>query len=88
MKVTINCNVACDRIIFQVDTEIKEVERPLGFLSMIFGSGLSVAKAKAARVSMIRLIHNSWTAVSTDVSSLDATDETNVKITAVILTIN
>ena len=35
-----------------------------GFLSKIVASGGSVARAKAARVSIMRLTHNIWTAVS------------------------
>jgi len=47
----------------------------------------SVARAKAAKVSMIRLTQSSWTAVRTDDSELDATAETKVMTTAVILTL-
>lgn len=53
----------------------------------MLGEGGSVAKARAAKVSMIRLTHSSWTAVNTEVSVLLETAETNVKTTAVMLTV-
>ena len=55
-------------------------------LSMLRVGG-SVAKARAAKVSMMRLTQRSWTAVKTDVSVLLATAEMNVRNTAVILTV-
>ena len=53
----------------------------------MLGEGGSVAKARAAKVSMIRLTHSSWTAVNTEVSVLLDTAETKVKTTAVMLTV-
>ena len=53
----------------------------------MLGEGGSVARARAAKVSMIRLTHSSWTAVNTEVSVLLETAETNVKTTAVMLTV-
>ena len=53
----------------------------------MLGEGGSVAKARAAKVSMMRLTHNSWTAVNTEVSVLLETAETKVKTTAVMLTV-
>jgi len=38
--------------------EIKAFVRPYGFLCSNSGVGISVAKAKEARVSMIRLTHS------------------------------
>lgn len=49
--------------------------------------GGSVARARAAKVSMIRFTHNNWTG-GTDSSSEDATAETNVRRTAVMLTVS
>lgn len=49
--------------------------------------GGSVAKARAANVSMIKLTQSSCTAVRTEVSSSLATAETNVRRTAVMLTV-
>jgi hypothetical protein len=58
-----------------------------GFRSRMLGAGGSVASAKAAIVSMIRLTHSNYTAVKTDSSvSLD-TAETNVRTIAIILTV-
>ena len=53
----------------------------------MLGEGGSVARARAAKVSMMRLTHNSCTAVNTEVSVLLETAETNVKMTAVMLTV-
>ena len=53
----------------------------------MLGEGGSVAKARAAKVSMMRLTHSSWTAVNTEVSVLLETAETKVKTTAVMLTV-
>jgi hypothetical protein len=50
--------------------------------------GGSVANARAAKVSMIKLTHRSCTAVSADSSSLFAMDETKAKTTAVTLTVS
>lgn len=53
----------------------------------MLGEGGSVAKARAAKVSIMRLTHSSWTAVNTEVSVLLETAETKVKTTAVMLTV-
>ena len=49
--------------------------------------GGSVARANAANVSMMRLTQSSWTAVKTEFSFELATAETNVRTTAVMLTV-
>ncbi len=53
----------------------------------MLGIGGSVARARAAKVSIIRLTHSSWTAVSTEDSLPLDTAETKVRVTAVILTV-
>ena len=53
----------------------------------MLGEGGSVAKARAAKVSMMRLTQSSWTAVNTEVSVPLETAETNVKTTAVMFTV-
>lgn len=58
-----------------------------GFRFKMLGIGGSVARAKAARVSMIRLTHRSWTAVRTDDSVPLDTADTKVRTTAVMLTV-
>lgn len=50
--------------------------------------GLSVASASAANVSMIRLIHRSWTTVKTDAFVPPDRAETMVRIPAVMLIVN
>ena len=68
--------------------EIIEAFLGSGFLSRRSGVGGSVARAKAAKVSMIKLTHRSWTAVRADCSELLAIEETKAKTTAVTLTVN
>ncbi len=46
-----------------------------------------MANAKAAKVSMMRLTQSSWTALKTEFSWSLATAETNVRMTAVMLTV-
>lgn len=58
-----------------------------GFRFSMLGVGGSVASARAANVSIIRLTHNNWTAVSTEDSEPLDTAETNVRTTAVMLTV-
>lgn len=48
--------------------------------------GGSVAKAKAAKESMIKLIHNIWTALKID--SFNITEDIKVQITATKFTVN
>ena len=74
-------------IIFHIVTVIKGADFGSGRRCNIECEGGSVAKAKAANVSMIKLTQRSWTAVRTEFSLSFATAETNVKMTAVILTV-
>jgi len=57
-----------------------------GILAKIDSSGGSVARARAARVSMIRLTHNIWTAVNGE--SLSITDPKNTINIATMLTVS
>jgi hypothetical protein len=63
-----------------------EVLDGCGILSKIFTSGGSVAKARAARVSMIRFTHNIWTAVKGE--SLSMTEPKKTMNIATTLTVN
>jgi hypothetical protein len=51
------------------------------------GVGGSVARARAARVSIIKFTQSSWTAVRTEVMWAEETAETKVRRTAVMLTV-
>lgn len=87
MNVTMSWNMDCPMIIFHMFTVIRGADLGSGFRSKIAGVGGSVAKARAAKVSMMRLTQRSWTAFRTDSSlSLDTAD-TNVSTTAVMLTV-
>lgn len=77
----------CPTIIFHIFRVISGADFGSGFRSRMFGVGESVAKARAANVSMIRFTHSSWTAVKTDSSFSFATAEMKVRNTAVILTV-
>ena len=68
--------------------DINAADFGCGFLSRMLGGGGSVARARAANVSMIRLTHSSWTGVRMDSSFLLAIAETKVRVTAVILTVS
>ena len=57
-----------------------------GLRFKMLGVGGSVARARAAKVSIMRFTQSSCTAVSTDCWSSLATAEMKVRITAVILT--
>ena len=74
-------------IIFHIVTVIKGADFGSGGRSRTLSVGGSVARASAAKVSMMRLTQRSWTAVKTEVSLELATADTNVSRTAVILTV-
>ena len=74
-------------IIFHMVNVINGADLGSGFRSRILGVGASVAKARAANVSIMRFTHRSWTAVNTEVSVVLATADTKVRTTAVILTV-
>lgn len=77
----------CPTIIFHMVTVIKGADLGSGLRFRMLEVGGSVARAKAANVSMMRLTQRSCTAVKTDVSVLLATADTNVSMTAVMLTV-
>ena len=74
-------------IIFHIVNVISGADFGSGLRRSMLGEGGSVARASAAKVSMMRLTHSSCTAVKTDVSLPLATADTNVKMTAVMLTV-
>ena len=74
-------------IIFHIVIVIKGADLGSGRRLNTECEGGSVAKAKAANVSMIKLTQRSWTAVRTELSLSLATAEINVKTTAVMLTV-
>lgn len=74
-------------IIFHIVKVIRGADLGSGLRFKMLGIGGSVARARAAKVSIIRLTHNSWTAVSTEDSLPLDTAETKVRVTAVILTV-
>ena len=74
-------------IIFHIVDVINGADLGSGLRFSKLGVGGSVARARAANVSMIRLTQSSCTAVRTDVCLLLATAETKVKTTAVIFTV-
>lgn len=74
-------------IIFHMIGVISGADLGSGFRFKMLRVGGSVAKASAAKVSMIRLTQSSWTAVNTESSLASATAEMKVKKTAVILTV-
>ena len=86
-KVTTNWYMLCPKIIFHMDIVMRGEDLGSGRRSRMERGGGSVAKARAAKVSMIRLTHSSCTAVKTEDSVEDATAETNVRMTAVMLTV-
>lgn len=67
---------------------IKGADLGSGFLSRMLCAGGSVAKASAAKVSMIRLTQSNCTADKTEDWSSEATAVTNVRSTAVMLTVS
>ena len=74
-------------IIFHMFKVMSGADFGCGFLLSMFGVGGSVARASAAKVSMMRFTHKSCTAVKTDSSFSFATAEMKVSMTAVILTV-
>lgn len=84
---TVSWKMAWPMIIFHILVVINGAFFPAGLRSRISGVGGSVARARAANVSMIKLTHRSWTAVRTEVISALETEETKVRSTAVILTV-
>lgn len=74
-------------IIFHIFRVIKGADLGSGFRFRMLGVGGSVAKARAANVSMMRFTQSNWTAVNTDSSFSFATAEMKVKKTAVMLTV-
>lgn len=74
-------------IIFHIVTVISGADLGSGLRWRIECVGGSVAKARAAKVSMIKLTQSSCTAVKTEFSSSLATAEINVSRTAVMLTV-
>lgn len=75
-------------IIFHMFSVMSGADLRVGLRLRILRVGGSVARARAAKVSMIRLTQRSWTAVSTDSSSLLATAVMKVRRTAVMLTVS
>ena len=87
-KVTANWKIDWPRIIFHISRLIMDAAFGSGFLSSSFKLGGSVARAKAANVSWMRLTHKSCTAVSTDSSCPLAMQDTAANKTALTLTVN
>jgi hypothetical protein len=75
-------------IIFHMDKVIRGADFGSGFLSRILELGGSVARARAANVSMIRLTQSNWTGVRIGSSFGLAIPVTNVMPTAVMLTVS
>ncbi len=86
-NVTTSWKIACPIIIFHMFRVIRGADFFYGLRLRMLRVGRSVASASAAKVSIIRLTHNSCTAVRTDSSSALATADTNVSTMAVILTV-
>ena len=74
-------------IIFHMVVVINGADFGSGSRLRMLGVGGSVARASAAKVSMMRLTQSSWTAVSTDCWLSLETAEINVRNTAVMLTV-
>ena len=74
-------------IIFHIVKEIRGADLGSGLRLRMLGVGGSVARARAAKVSMIKLTHRSCTAVKTEVSVELPTAEMKVRTTAVMLTV-
>ena len=75
-------------IILAILTVINGADFLSGLRSRTARVGGSVAKARAANVSIMRLTQSSWTALRTDSSVALATAETKVNTTAVMLTVS
>lgn len=67
---------------------IKGADLGSGLRSRILYAGGSVARARAAKVSIIKLTQSSCTADKTEVCSEEATEETKVRSTAVMFTVS
>jgi len=80
--------MAWPMIILAMPVVMRESDFLSGLRSRMDFEGGSVARARAASVSMIRLTQRSWTALRTDSSLALATDETKVRTTAVTLTVS
>lgn len=87
MNVTTSWYIDCPIIIFHIVAVMRGADFGSGLRFKIVGPGPSVAKARAAKVSMIRLTQSSWTAVRTEVSLSFETAETKVNATAVMFTV-
>lgn len=74
-------------IIFHMVRVMRGADFRSGFRFKMLGVGASVASARAAKVSMMRLTHSSCTAVREDSSFPLATADTKVSTTAVMLTV-
>ena len=74
-------------IIFHIVRVMSGADLGSGLRLSMLGVGESVAKARAANVSMIKFTQRSCTAVRTDCSSALPTAEIKVKTTAVMLTV-
>ena len=68
--------------------EIKRADFGSGFLLSMLGVGGSVARARAANVSIIRLTQSNWTGVRIGSSLGLVIADTSVIPTAVILTVS
>lgn len=75
-------------IIFHMFRVIRGADLRVGFRFRILRVGGSVARARAAKVSIIRFTQRSWTAVRTDSSEEEATAEMKVRRTAVMFTVS
>ena len=84
---TANWYMDCPTIIFHIVTVIRGADFGSGLRFRMLGVGGSVANARAAKVSIIKLTQRSWTAVKTEVSLPLPTAEMKVKTTAVMLTV-
>lgn len=79
--------MVCPMIIFHMLKLMRGEDLGSGFRSKRLPEGGSVARASAAKVSIIKLTHKSWTALSTEVPVLETTAVTKVRMTAVMLTV-
>ena len=87
MRVTTSWKMDWPIIIFHMLRVIRGADLGCGGRLRIRGVGASVARARAANVSMIKFTHSSCTAVNTELSDSEATAETKVSTTAVMLTV-
>lgn len=78
----------CPTIIFHILRVIRGADLGCGGRLRILGVGASVARARAAKVSIIKFTQSNCTAVNTELSDSEATAETKVNTTAVTLTVS